>query len=335
MALRPLKPTSRSSLSLALPLRPEVMKPALLILNHLEPAHLALIAEHYDVRYAPTAAERATEVATHGKTFRAVLTIGSIGLTAKEIDAMPALELVCAMGAGYENIDTAKCRERGIAVGNGAGTNDSCVADHAMALLLASVRRVPAYDRATRDGIWRNALPLAPNLSGKRMGIVGLGTIGRRIAQRGLGFDLEIGYHNRRARTDVPYRYFDSVMSLAEWADYLIIATPGGTETRHMVDTPVLRALGPAGYLVNIARGSVVDTAALAAALRAGELGGAGLDVYESEPAPPVELFDCPNVVLTPHVAGWSPEAIFASVSQFVENARRHFAGEPLVAPVL
>jgi len=310
------------------------MKPALLVLNHLEPAHLALIAEHYDVRYAPTSAERATEVATHGKTFRAVLTLGSIGLTAAEIDAMPALELVCAMGAGYENIDIAKCRARGIAVGNGAGTNDSCVADQAMALLLATVRRVPSLDRATRDGIWRTALPLPPHLSGKRMGIIGLGTIGRRIAQRGLGFDLEIGYHNRRARTDVPFQYFDSLMSLAQWADYLIVATPGGPETRHMVDTAVLRALGPEGFLVNIARGSVVNTAALAAALRAGELGGAGLDVYESEPAPPVELFDCPNVVLTPHMGGWSPEAVLASVSQFIENARRHFAGEPLVAPV-
>jgi len=177
-------------------------------------------------------------------------------------------------------------------------------------------------------------LPLAANLWGKRMGLVGMGTIGRRIVQRGLGFDLEIGYHNRRARTDVPFQYFDSVMSLAQWADYLIIATPGGPETRHMVDTPVLRALGPAGYLVNIARGSVVNTVALAAALRAGELGGAGLDVYESEPAPPVELFDAPNVVLTPHMGGWSPEAVFASISQFIENARRHFAGEPLVAPV-
>jgi lactate dehydrogenase-like 2-hydroxyacid dehydrogenase len=273
-------------------------------------------------------------VATHGKTFRAVLTLGSIGLTAAEIDAMPALELVCAMGAGYENIDIAKCRARGIAVGNGAGTNDSCVADQAMALLLATVRRVPSLDRATRDGIWRTALPLPPHLSGKRMGIIGLGTIGRRIAQRGLGFDLDIGYHNRRARTDVPFQYFDSLMSLAQWADYLVVATPGGPETRHMVGTSVLRALGPAGFLVNIARGSVVDTAALAAALRAGELGGAGLDVYESEPAPPVELFDCPNVVLTPHMGGWSPEAVLASVSQFIENARRHFAGEPLVAPV-
>ncbi|CAG2131074.1 2-ketogluconate reductase [Cupriavidus campinensis] len=308
--------------------------PALLVLIQLEPAHLELVSAQYDVRYAPTAEGRAAEVAAHGKTFRAVLTNGTVGLTATEIAAMPALEVVCALGAGYENIDLAACRARGIAVGNGAGTNDSCVADHAMALLLATVRRVPALDHATRDGVWRNALPLPPNFSGKRLGIVGLGTIGRRIAQRGQGFDLEIGYHNRRAREDVSFSYFADVGALAKWADYLVIATPGGPETRHLVDTPVLRALGPHGYLVNIARGSVVNTAALANALRAGELGGAGLDVYESEPLPPKELFDCPNVVLTPHVAGWSPEAVLASVSQFLENARRHFAGEPLFAPV-
>lgn len=310
------------------------MKPALLVLVQLEPDHLALVSQHYDVRYAPTAAQRAEAVATHGATFRAVLSNGTTGMTGAEIAAMPELELVCALGAGYENIDVAACKARGIAVGNGAGTNDSCVADHAMALLLATVRRVPSLNQATRDGVWRSTLPLPPNVSGKRLGIVGLGTIGRRIAQRGLGFDLEIGYHNRRARDDVPLQYFADVMSLAQWADYLIVATPGGADTRHMVDTPVLRALGPSGYLVNIARGSVVNTEALAEALRAGELGGAGLDVYESEPAPPVVLFDCPNVVLTPHVAGWSPEAVLASVTQFLENARRHFAGEPLVAPV-
>lgn len=310
------------------------MKPALLVLVQLEPDHLVLVSRQYDVCYAPDAAQRTEAIASKGGTFRAVLTNGTTGLTAADVAAMPQLTLVCALGAGYENIDIAACRARGIAVGNGAGTNDSCVADHAMALLLATVRRVPSLDRATRDGIWRTTIALPPNVSGKRLGIIGLGTIGRRIAQRGQAFDLEVGYHNRRPREDAPYRYFADVMALAEWADYLVVATPGGPATRHMVNAGVLRALGPGGYLVNIARGSVVDTAALGNALRAGQLGGAGLDVYESEPEPPAELFDCPNVVLTPHVGGWSPEAVLASVNQFLENARRHFAGEPLVAPV-
>ncbi|WER49535.1 2-hydroxyacid dehydrogenase [Cupriavidus sp. WKF15] len=310
------------------------MKPVLIVLNPMSPQHLASIGERFTVHYAPDAAKRADAVATHGGTTRAVLTIGSIGLTAAEIDAMPQLELICALGAGFENIAREHARARGIAVANGAGTNDSCVADHAMALLLATVRGVPQLDTDTRAGHWRDALPLRPNFSGKRMGIVGLGTIGRRIARRGEGFDLEIGYHNRMARPDAPYRYFDSVTALALWADYLVIATPGGAGTRHLVNAGVLAALGASGFLVNIARGSVVDTAALAQALHAGTVGGAGLDVYESEPAPPTVLLDCPNVVLTPHMAGWSPEAIQASVDQFLENARRHFAGEPLLTPV-
>ncbi|CAG2156977.1 2-hydroxyacid dehydrogenase [Cupriavidus numazuensis] len=310
------------------------MKPVLLVLNPMSSQHLASIGERFTVHYGPDATTRADAVATHGASAQAVLTIGSIGLTAAEMDAMPKLELVCALGAGYENIALDHARARGIAVANGAGTNDSCVADHAMALLLATVRAVPQLDKATRAGQWRDTLPLSPNFSGKRMGIVGLGTIGRRIARRGEGFDLEIGYHNRTARAEVPYRYFDSVTALAQWADYLVIATPGGAGTRHLVDAGVLAALGPAGFLVNIARGSVVDTAALAQALHAGTVRGAGLDVYETEPAPPTVLFDCPNVVLTPHMAGWSPEAIQASVDQFLENARRHFAGEPLLTPV-
>ncbi len=310
------------------------MKPLLLVLSHVSTEHLSWIAEQYEVRYAPDSASRTTQIKETGASVRAVLTIGSAGLTAAEIDAMPALELVCALGAGYENIAVAHARARGITVANGAGTNDSCVADHAMALLLASVRAIPLLDQATRAGKWRTALPLRPNVSGKRLGILGLGTIGRRIAQRGLGFDLEVGYHNRTPCGDAPFRYFDTPGALAEWADYLVIATPGGSGTRHLVDAGVLARLGPGGFVVNIARGSVLDTAALADALRAGKLGGAGLDVYETEPEPPAELFDCPNVVLTPHMAGWSPQAIAASVRQFLENSRLHFAGEPVLTPV-
>jgi lactate dehydrogenase-like 2-hydroxyacid dehydrogenase len=286
------------------------------------------------VRYAPDTASRAKAIAEAGADVRAVLTIGSTGLTAAEIDAMPGLAFISALGAGYENIAVAHARARGIAVANGAGTNDSCVADHAFALLLATVRAVPAMDRATREGKWRTELPLRPNVSGKRLGILGLGTIGQRIARRGLGFDMAVGYHNRQPRPDTEYQYFDSLHALATWADYLVVAIPGGASTRHVVNEAVLQALGPHGFLVNIARGSVVDSLALARALQTGAVAGAGLDVYESEPEPPLPLLDCPNLVLTPHVAGWSPEAIDASVEQFLENGRRHFAGEPLLTPI-
>lgn len=309
-------------------------KPLLLVLHVLSDAHLSQLAQSFDVLYAPDAARCAQALADHGPRVQAVLTVGAIGLSAAQMQAMPQLRWVGALGAGYENIDVAYARAHGIAVSNGAGTNDQCVADHAFGLVIAAVRGLVRLDRLTRQGVWRNDIPLPPNVSGKRLGILGLGTIGQKIARRAQAFDMPVGYHNRRPKDGVDFTYFDSVLALAQWADVLLVATPGGAGTRHLVDAPVIAALGPQGYVVNIARGSVVDTAALAQALRTGALAGAGLDVYESEPLPPAELLDLDNVVLTPHVAGWSPEAVQATVDLFLDNAHRHFAGQPLVTPV-
>lgn len=309
-------------------------KPELLVLHVLSPEHLAQLGQHFAVHYAPSAPERAQAVASMGARFHAVLTVGAVGLTAAEIDAMPQLGWIGSLGAGYENVDVHHAKARGIAVSNGAGTNDHCVADHAFGLVIAAVRGLVRLDRWTREGVWRNDIPLPPNVSGKRLGILGLGTIGQKIARRGEAFDMPVGYHNRQPKADVGYAYFDSVLALAQWADVLMVATPGGAGTRHLVNAQVLDALGPQGYVVNIARGSVVDTAALAVALREGRLAGAGLDVYESEPLPPAELLDSDAVVLSPHVAGWSPEAVQATVDLFLANAQRHFAGQPLVTPL-
>ena len=310
------------------------MKPVLLALTFLSEEHCAQLSQSFDLIYAPDAAQAQAALAIHGGRIAAVLTIGSTGLTAAQIDALPQLSLICALGAGYENIAVQHAKSRGIVVATGAGTNDDCVADHAWGLLLATVRGIPQLDRLTRQGVWRTALPLPPNVSHKRLGIIGLGTIGKKISQRALGFEVEVGYHNRTARSDVPHRYFADVTALAQWADFLVVATPGGAGTRHLVNAEVLDALGPRGYVVNIARGSVMDTQALAQALQSGRVAGAGLDVYESEPAPPLDLLALDNVVLTPHVAGWSPEAVQASVDRFVENARRHFVGQTPVSPV-
>ena len=310
------------------------MKPRLLILNPSTPATLAAIAEHFDLLHAPDGAQRAAAIAAHGGAFRAVLTIGSIGLTAAEIDAMPRLELVCVLGAGHENVDVAQAKARGLVVASGAGANADCVADHAMALLLAVVRGLAPFDRACRAGVWRSALPLRPDVSHRRLGIVGFGAIGQRIARRAAGFEMQIGWHGRTRRDDTPYPWFDSVAALAAWCDFLVIATPGGPGTRHLVDARVLDALGPEGFLVNVARGSVVDTAALAEALRSGRLMGAGLDVYEGEPAPPAALIGLDNVLLTPHTAGTSPQAVAATLTRFLENATRHFAGLPVASPL-
>ncbi|MCD2511123.1 2-hydroxyacid dehydrogenase [Comamonas endophytica] len=313
------------------------MKPVLLALSFLSPEHRAQVARAFptlELVYQPDIAQWAEAIAAHGPRVQVVMTIGTLGLSAGQMQAMPGLKLICTLGVGYENVDIKHAHAHGILVGNGAGTNDESVADHAMGLMLASLRGIVRLDRLTREGVWRTALPLPPQLSHKRLGIVGMGTIGKRIAQRALGFEMEIGYHNRRERSDVAHRYFGDVHALAAWCDVLLIATPGGPETRHLVNAEVLDALGPDGHLVNIARGSVVDTAALADAIRAGRIAGAGLDVYESEPKPPAELLDLDKVVLTPHVAGWSPEAVQAAVDRFVANVRCYLEGRALVSPV-
>lgn len=306
----------------------------LLVLNSLSPAHRAQIAAVYDLTYAPTLAERTAAIAANGAKFRAVLTIGVIGITADEIAALPRVELVCAMGAGYEGLAMDALRARGIAVANGAGTNDDCVADHAFGLLIGIVRGIRTLDRQCREGVWREEIPQPPNVSGKKLGILGLGTIGQKIAKRAIGFDMEVGYHNRKPKDGSLHRYFDSLKALAEWADVLVVATPGGAATRHLINAEILDAIGPRGYLVNISRGSVVDTEALAAALRANRIAGAGLDVYESEPRRPEPLIGLDNVLLTPHMAGWSPEATQASVNRFMANAEGHFAGRGVVSPI-
>ncbi|MCX2862549.1 2-hydroxyacid dehydrogenase [Paucibacter sp. PLA-PC-4] len=306
-----------------------------LLLVALADEYKSLLRERFELIDAPTAAQRAAAIAARGPEIGLVLTNGATGLRAEEMAAMPRLRLAAAQGAGYENLDVAAAKARGVNVCNGAGTNDSCVADHTLALLLASVRALPQQERALRAGLWRDALPIRPSVNGRRLGIFGMGTIGRKIARRAQAFEMQIGYHNRSPRADAGEAvYFDSLLALADWADFLVVAAPGGAATRHAVNAEVLAALGPQGHLVNIARGSLVDTAALADALAAGQLGGAALDVYESEPLPPTALLDFPNVILTPHIAGWSPEAIRATVELFIANVDALDAGRPLLTPL-
>ncbi|MDM0045191.1 2-hydroxyacid dehydrogenase [Variovorax dokdonensis] len=306
----------------------------LLVLNSLLPEHQAQIGAQYELIYAITPQARAEAVATHGARIRVVLTIGVVGLTAAEVDAMPALELVCCMGAGYEGLPLEMLKQRGIATANGAGTNDDCVADHAFGLIIGIIRGMRTLDAQCRAGIWREEIPQPPNVSGKKLGIFGLGTIGQKIAKRAGGFDMPVGYHNRKPKEGVQYRYAGSLIELAKWCDVLVCATPGGPATRHAVNAQVLDALGPRGYLINISRGSVVDTDALAAALRDRRIAGAGLDVYESEPHRPEALIGLDNLLITPHMAGWSPEATQASVDRFMANAAGHFAGLGVVSPI-
>lgn len=314
------------------------MNDTLLLLVPIAAEHKAALLARFHVIDAPDPATRAAAIAAHAADIELVLTNGTVGFTAAEIAACPQLKLLAAQGAGYENLDLAAARARGVALCNGAGTNDDCVADHALALLLASVRALPQQGLAVRAGVWRDALPLYPSFTGRRLGVIGLGGIGRKIARRAAAFGMVIGYHNRRPKADAAESgiasYFDSATALAAWADDLVVATPGGAATRHIVNAEVLAALGTGGHVVNIARGSCIDTAALAAALRAGHIAGAALDVYDNEPQPPLELLTFDNVILTPHVAGWSPQSIGATVQNFIANAEALRRGDPLPTPI-
>lgn len=316
------------------------MKPVLLVLVFLSEEHRALVGERFDMIYAPNAklgqdrSNGEAQIAARGREIKVVLTNGTNGLLASEIDRLPELELICTVGVGYENVALEHAKARGIAVANAAGTNDDCVADHTMMLLLAAIRRLPFLNSGVRRGVWRDDIPRPPHVSYRRLGVLGMGAIGKKVARRALGFHMEIGYHNRRPREDVDFQYFDNLKSLAEWCDFLVVAAPGGKETYHIVNETIVNAIGPQGVLVNIARGTLVDTDAVASALRDGRLMAAALDVYENEPTPPQPLLDLDNAVLTPHIAGISPKAIDDSVRKFLENAENFYAGRPLVTPV-
>lgn len=269
----------------------------------------------------------------HAEEIRAVVTNGSRGLSAQEMARLPNLEIVCSLGVGYENIDLEAAAVRGIIVTNGPGLNSIAVADHILALLLALVRNIPAADASIREGAWNRQM--RPTVSGKKLGIFGLGAIGLEIAARAAGgFGMSIHYHNRRPRSDLPYVFHSSLSTMAELVDFLVIATPGGPGTKEMVDARVLKALGPTGYLINIARGSVVDTEALIDALSTGQIAGAALDVFDEEPCAASDLLRCPNTVFTPHVAGLSPESAKATVQLVLENLDAHFSGMPVLTPV-
>ena len=300
----------------------------------------ALTAAGYAVREGKKYPDRMDAVREASDGVRAVLTNGRGGLSAAEMTLLPKLEIIQAVGAGYEAVDLNEARRRGIAVTNCPDTNAPAVADSAMMLLMAATRHVREADRFVHGGGWQDQWRIdTPTISGKRLGVVGMGKIGGRIAHRGArGFDMEVGYHNRKAVADSPYRYFASVVELATWADFLVCAAPGGAGTRHLVNAEVLAALGPKGYVVNVGRGTVVDTEALIDALRSKRIGGAGLDVLEGEPAVPPrlpELLQFGNVVITPHVAGRAPESRTAATALILENLNAFFAGKPLLSPVL
>ena len=317
------------------------MSIGVLALVRLSPERVSALSEAgYAVREAAKYPSRMDALRDGSDAIRAVLTNGRGGISGEEMAQLPKLELVCAVGAGYEAIDLDTARKRGIAVANSPDTNASAVADSAMMLLMSATRHLLQADRFVRSGGWQENWRIdTPTISGKRLGILGLGTIGGKIAQRAArGFDMEVGYHNRKAVAGSPYRYFDNLVELAKWADFLVSAAPGGPATRHLINADVLAALGPRGYVVNMGRGTVIDTAALLDALKSNGIAGAGLDVVEGEPGvPPLlpELLKFENVIITPHVSGRAPESRLAATKLILENLNAFFAGKPLASPIL
>lgn len=250
-------------------------------------------------------------------------------------DRLPALEIVANFGVGYDNVDASAAARRGITVTNTPGVLDEEVADLAVGLLLATLRRIPQADRHVRGGHWLTGpFPLSPTLRGRKVGILGLGAIGKAVARRLEAFGVSIAYHGRSQQPGVGYEYYDSPTALAAACDVLIIIVPGGPGTKHLVGTEVLAALGPEGVLINVARGSIVDEAALIAALQAGAILGAGLDVFENEPHVPEELCNMPNVVLLPHIGSASQQTRFEMGKLVVDNLTTWFATGRAISPV-
>lgn len=265
---------------------------------------------------------------------RALVTMGSAATDRAMLDTLPDLGVIVCYGSGYEGVDLEAAAARGIKVAHARGATAASVADFALGLMLAAVRNIASGDRYIRRGQWDlvdgHILPLSPGMKGRKLGIFGLGAIGLELAERGKALGMEIAYHNRQRRTDVDFTFFPTLLALAEWADILLVSVRAGAETRHAIGARELAALGPSGYLINIARGSVIDQAALVRALDGRKLAGAGLDVFETEPIVPAELLRHDNVVVTPHIAARSRDAQEAMRRLVLANLAAFFAGEEL-----
>ncbi|OBJ02755.1 hydroxyacid dehydrogenase [Mycobacterium sp. 1465703.0] len=303
----------------------------------MEPTFDEELAARYAIPKLPDGPERARFLAERAADVRVLVTSGSPGVDADTIAALPNLEVIVNNGAGVDLIDLGAAKRRGIGVSNTPDVLSDTVADTAVGLILMTLRRFGAADRYVRAGRWASdgSFPYARDVSGLQVGILGLGRIGSAIATRLLGFDCAIAYHNRHRIEGSAFRYAESPVQLAESVDVLVIATTGDRHTHKLVDRAVLQALGPEGYLINIARGSVVDQDALVELLAAGELAGAGLDVFTEEPQVPAELLDLDSVVLLPHIGSATARTRRAMALLAIRNLDSYLDIGKLVTPVL
>ncbi|HEX7892391.1 MAG TPA: 2-hydroxyacid dehydrogenase [Ramlibacter sp.] len=310
-------------------------KPAVLTVLPLPPFYLEPLKAAFTVheRLHLTDPQAFAKVAP---TIRGITGGGESQVPKSLIDQLPALELISIFGVGYDKVDVAAAKARGVPVTHTPEVLNDEVADLALGLMLSVARKIPQSDRYVKDNLWadKGNMPLTRKMSGKRVGIVGLGRIGKAIAQRAAAFDMKIAYTGRNRQPGVAHAWYPSAKELAANVDFLVVITPGGEATRKMIDREVLQALGPEGFLVNVARGTVVDEQALIEALRDRVIAGAGLDVFENEPHVPQALRELDNVVLTPHMASATRETRQAMADLALANLQAHFAGQPLLSPV-
>lgn len=282
------------------------------------------LSEHFDVRRDPDPEVRGLAISG-----------GHAVIDAAFAENFPKLEIVSTSGVGYDHIDAADLAQRGVVVTNTPGVLTEEVADLALGLLISTVRRLPQADRYLREGRWvKGAFPLSATLRERKIGILGLGRIGKAVARRLEACDLEIEYHGRTPQPDVKYRYHPTLLGLAKNCDVLIVLASGGAATKHLVNREVIEALGPNGILINAGRGTVVDEIALVQALQDQRILGAGLDVFEDEPRVSAELMAMEQVVLLPHVGSGSVHTRQAMGRLMVDNLVSWFAGKGALTPV-
>lgn len=310
-------------------------RPELLVLRPLMPAQMEQLEQEFELHRYDQAQDPGAFLASVGARVRGVVTAGTPGFKAAMLPQLPALEIVSSSSVGTDSIDVAACKERGIHVTNTPDVLNDDVADLAIGLVLNALRRLGDGHDYVRSGTWSRSgmMPLGRSLKGKRMGVVGLGRIGLEIAQRAEAMKMKIAYTGRN-RKNVPYEFYETPAALASNCDVLMLACPGGTGTRHLIDASVLEALGPDSWIVNISRGSVIDEAALIDALERRAIGGAALDVFENEPHVDTRFHTLENVVLFPHHASGTTETRSAMSQLVVDNIKAHFRQEPLPTPV-
>ncbi len=263
-----------------------------------------------------------------------IVTRSNYRIPAELMDRLPGLRIIATNGVGYDGIALDHARQKNIVVTNTPDVLNKAVAELAVGLLLALLRKLPAADGFVRSGGWEaSPFPLGASLAGRKVGIVGLGRIGKEIAQRLVPFEVDLSYFGR-ARQEVPWRHFDSLQAMARHVDVLVLSCPGGAATRHIVDAAVLRALGPLGQVVNVARGSVVNEADLCHALANGIIQGAALDVFESEPLGDSPLRHMPNVILAPHIGSATHETRRQMAELAIRNLTSFFSTGRAVTPV-